>query len=61
VEQHGRTMAMVSATMESPDGGTKYATAQHHKVHVPTRPEFVKSMREWWREREGRGDRGVKL
>ncbi|OKL55790.1 hypothetical protein UA08_08870 [Talaromyces atroroseus] len=35
IEQHGRTMALISAYLESLDGSIKYATAEHHKVHVP--------------------------
>ncbi|EED14824.1 conserved hypothetical protein [Talaromyces stipitatus ATCC 10500] len=38
VEQHGKTMALISGYIESLDGKVKYATAEHHKVHVPADP-----------------------
>ncbi|KAH8704033.1 HotDog domain-containing protein [Talaromyces proteolyticus] len=41
VEQHGRTMALLSGYFESLDGKTKYATVEHHKVHVPSIPEYA--------------------
>jgi acyl-coenzyme A thioesterase 13 len=40
---------MIRGIMESPDGKTVYATAEHHKAAIPTKPEFLerlKSMRE---------------
>ncbi|KKZ61975.1 hypothetical protein EMCG_03532 [[Emmonsia] crescens] len=46
VIQHGRTMALIAATMESQDGKVIYATAEHHKVHVPARPEYARGLRE---------------
>ncbi|PGG99896.1 hypothetical protein AJ79_08378 [Helicocarpus griseus UAMH5409] len=52
VVQHGRTMALITASMESRDGKVVYATAEHHKVHVPALPEYARRMREW-RERRG--------
>ncbi|ODH48324.1 hypothetical protein GX48_05525 [Paracoccidioides brasiliensis] len=52
VVQHGRTMALISAVMESPDGKVVYATAEHHKVHVPAQPEYAQRMNEWRRQRE---------
>ncbi|KAK2781010.1 hypothetical protein FQN53_000861 [Emmonsiellopsis sp. PD_33] len=56
VIQHGRTMALIGAVMESPDGKVVYATAEHHKVHVPALPEYAARMKEW-RERKA----GAKL
>ena len=44
VEQHGRTMALISACIESLDGKVKFATAEHHKVHVPAAPENVRRL-----------------
>ncbi|CRG83055.1 hypothetical protein PISL3812_00403 [Talaromyces islandicus] len=41
VEQHGRTMALISGWMESMDGKVKYASAEQHKVYVPANPEYV--------------------
>ncbi|OAX82924.1 hypothetical protein ACJ72_02731, partial [Emergomyces africanus] len=52
VIQHGRTMALISATMESPDGKVVYATAEHHKVHTPALPEYVRKMKEWRQRKE---------
>jgi acyl-coenzyme A thioesterase 13 len=34
-------MALISACIESPDGKIKYATVEHHKVHVPAIKEFA--------------------
>ncbi|KAK2809994.1 hypothetical protein FQN50_003410 [Emmonsiellopsis sp. PD_5] len=56
VIQHGRTMALIGAVMESPDGKVVYATAEHHKVHVPALPEYAARMKEG---REGKA--GAKL
>ncbi|KAF3403020.1 hypothetical protein DPV78_003841 [Talaromyces pinophilus] len=44
VEQHGKTMALISAYIESPDGKIKYATVEHHKVHVPAIKEFAERL-----------------
>ncbi|PGH00156.1 hypothetical protein GX51_05969 [Blastomyces parvus] len=52
VVQHGRTMALMSATMESKDGKIIYATAEHHKVHTPSMPEYSQKIREWRQKRE---------
>jgi acyl-coenzyme A thioesterase 13 len=52
--QVGRTMAMIRGTMCSPDGKTIYATCEHHKVAVPTRPEHLKYLVPWddlWKEK----------
>ncbi|KAL3421347.1 thioesterase superfamily protein [Phlyctema vagabunda] len=43
----GRTMAMIRGTMTSVDGKIIYCTAEHHKVHVPTRPEHNKYKIAW--------------
>lgn len=61
MEGHGKSMALVSAMMESPDGKTKYSTVQQHKFHTPTRPEFVEVVREWWAKWGEDGGRQVKL
>jgi acyl-coenzyme A thioesterase 13 len=40
--------------MCSPDGKTIYATCEHHKVAVPTRPEHLKYLVPWddlWKEK----------
>lgn len=42
VVQIGRTMALIRGEMVSLDGKTTYCTADHHKVHVPTRVEHLK-------------------
>ncbi|KLJ08845.1 hypothetical protein EMPG_15712 [Blastomyces silverae] len=52
VIQHGRTMALMAATMESKDGKTIYATAEHHKVHTPALPEYSQKFREWLQRKE---------
>jgi hypothetical protein len=44
-------MAMLAAVMESPDGKTTYATADHHKVAIPTLPEYASRLKHW-RERK---------
>lgn len=41
VVQHGRTMALIRGTMESENGKLVYATMEHHKVNVPTKPEHL--------------------
>ncbi|KAL2367811.1 hypothetical protein RJZ57_007816 [Blastomyces gilchristii] len=52
VIQHGRTMALIGATMESKDGKIIYATAEHHKVHTPALPEYSQRLREWLQRKE---------
>ncbi|OJD20562.1 hypothetical protein ACJ73_08103 [Blastomyces percursus] len=52
VIQHGRTMALIGATMESKDGKIIYATAEHHKVHTPALPEYSQRFREWLQRKE---------
>ncbi|EGE03149.1 hypothetical protein TEQG_02185 [Trichophyton equinum CBS 127.97] len=42
--QHGRTMAMLRGVMESVDGKIVYATAEHHKVATPAKPEFAEKL-----------------
>ncbi|KAM5493036.1 hypothetical protein MaudMau93_001130 [Microsporum audouinii] len=42
--QHGRTMAMLRGVMESVDGKIVYATAEHHKVATPAKPEFAERL-----------------
>jgi len=39
--QHGRTMAMIRGSMESENGKTVYATCEHHKVFLPSKPEHM--------------------
>ncbi|OJD18293.1 hypothetical protein AJ78_01669 [Emergomyces pasteurianus Ep9510] len=50
--QHGRTMALMSATMESRDGKVVYATAEHHKVNTPALPEYVRKLKERRQQKE---------
>lgn len=35
-------MALIQGEMVSLDGRVTYATVEHHKVRVPTRPEHLK-------------------
>ncbi|OAL67340.1 hypothetical protein A7C99_1204 [Trichophyton rubrum] len=42
--QHGRTMAMLRGVIESVDGKIVYATAEHHKVATPAKPEFAEKL-----------------
>lgn len=42
VVQVGGTMALIQGEMVSLDGKTTYATVDHHKVRVPTKPEHLK-------------------
>ncbi|EEQ28362.1 conserved hypothetical protein [Microsporum canis CBS 113480] len=42
--QHGRTMAMLRGVIESVDGKIVYATAEHHKVATPAKPEFAERL-----------------
>lgn len=42
VVQAGGTMALIKGEMVSLDGKYTYATVEHHKVRVPTRPEHTK-------------------
>jgi len=42
VIQAGGTMALIQGEMVSLDGRVTYATVEHHKVRVPTRPEHLK-------------------
>jgi acyl-coenzyme A thioesterase 13 len=37
-------MALISAYIESPDGKIKYATVEHHKVHVPAIQDFAERL-----------------
>ena len=37
-------MALISAYIESPDGKIKYATVEHHKVHVPANKELAERL-----------------
>ncbi|KAK2750344.1 hypothetical protein FQN57_003824 [Myotisia sp. PD_48] len=46
VIQHGRTMALLRGTIESVDGKIVYATAEHHKVAVPTKPDHAEHLQE---------------
>ena len=39
-------MAMLRGVMESVDGKTVYATAEHHKSAVDSKPEYAKRLRE---------------
>ncbi|KAF2755992.1 thioesterase family protein-like protein [Pseudovirgaria hyperparasitica] len=57
VTQMGRTMAMMRGTMGSVNGKTVYATAEHHKVNVPTR-EAHSAVRVAWDE-EFERDSGI--
>lgn len=62
VYQVGRTMAFIKGWMTSEDGRTVYATCEHHKVHVPTKPEFMEYKVPWddtWKA--GKGSEGSKL
>lgn len=47
VTQVGRTMAMIRSEMTSVDGKTIFATCEHHKVNVPTRPEHIAVRLPW--------------
>lgn len=57
-------MALLSGTITLEDG-TVCATCEHHKVHLPTRPEHLEQ-RVSWDERweggrwKGEGEKGVK-
>ncbi|KAL1955786.1 hypothetical protein VTO42DRAFT_8106 [Malbranchea cinnamomea] len=46
VIQHGRRMALIRGVMESVDGKTVYATVEHHKTALPSKPEYAKRLRE---------------
>lgn len=46
ITQHGRRMAMIRGVMESVDGKIVYATAEHHKSALETKPEHVNRLRE---------------
>lgn len=37
---------MIKGVMESADGKTVYATAEHHKTAVDSKPEYAKRLRE---------------
>ena len=52
VTQIGRTMAMIRGEMTSVDGKTIFATCEHHKVNVPTRPEHIAIRLPWDDEQE---------
>lgn len=52
VTQVGKTMAMIRSEMTSEDGKTIYATCEHHKVNVPTRPEHIAARLPWDDEQE---------
>ena len=52
VTQVGRTMAMIRSEMTSVDGKTIFATCEHHKVNVPTRPEHIDARLPWDDEQE---------
>ena len=60
VVQHGRTMAFIRGSMTSVDGKTTYVTVEHHKFHVPTRPEHL-SMREVMRQQKVGAEERAKL
>lgn len=45
-------MAMIRSEMTSEDGKTIYATCEHHKVNVPTRPEHIAARLPWDDEQE---------
>lgn len=47
VTQIGQTMAMIRSEMTSTDGKTIFATCEHHKVNVPTRPEHIAIRLPW--------------
>lgn len=59
VYQIGRTMAYIKGWMTSEDGRTVFAVCEHHKVHVPARPEHltyrVKWDEQWEENREEKG------
>ena len=40
-------MAMIRGEMISVDGKTIFATAEHHKVHVPPQPEHILAKLPW--------------
>lgn len=51
-------MALIRGEMVSMDGKTTYATCEHHKVAVPTRPEHLGFRVPWdelW-EKDGAGN-----
>ncbi|KAK2752457.1 hypothetical protein FQN54_008119 [Arachnomyces sp. PD_36] len=59
VIQHGKTTSLIRGVMESPDGKITYATAEHHKIAVPSLPEYSKRLAEHREERARR--KGAKL
>jgi len=54
VVQIGRTMAMIRGSMSSLDDKTTYATVEHHKVNVPTKPEHLATRIPWDDEQDRR-------
>ena len=40
-------MAFIKGYMTSEDGQTVYALCDHHKVNVPTKPEFLEYKVPW--------------
>ncbi|KAK5937985.1 hypothetical protein PMZ80_009574 [Knufia obscura] len=52
VVQHGRTATLLRGQMESPDGGTVYATCEQHKIHVPMSEEHLRFREEMRAERK---------
>ncbi|EFW13910.1 hypothetical protein D8B26_005919 [Coccidioides posadasii str. Silveira] len=47
VLQHGKTMTLLRGVMESVDGKTIYATAEHHKVAVDAKPQHANRLRNY--------------
>jgi len=47
VVQVGKTMAMIQGKMSSLDGKVTYATAEHHKVNAPVKPEHRNARIPW--------------
>lgn len=60
VVQHGRTMALLRAEMTSVDGKVTYATVEHHKVNVPTKPEHLAQRIPWDDEQERKTQKKAK-
>lgn len=57
VYQVGRTMALIQGWIVSEDGKTVFATCDHHKVRVPTKPEHLKFRVPWdeyWEKTEAK-------